>query len=94
MPSLPEITYVTGLSVLTTDTEGSDHAIVIDVRDPHSLHSSCREGLSPCLAEGSLRVLLDGEEQLLAPGSITLGEDVVVSAVNLPGECRSFGFET
>eukprot|EP00752_Nemacystus_decipiens_P015530 g13857.t1 len=94
VPSVPEITYITGLSVLTTDADGFDHAVVIEVRDPYSLDSSCPEGLSPCLAEGALRVTLDGEEGLLAPGSVSLGEQVVVSAANLPGACRSFGFET
>lgn len=94
VPSLPEITYITGLSVLTSDAEDYDHTIVVEVKHPDSLDSSCPEGLSPCLAEGALTVLLDGEEQLLAPGSVTLGEQVVVSAVNLPGACRSFGFET
>lgn len=52
------------------------------------------DGLSPCLAEGALSVLLDGEERLFTPGSVSLGEQVMVSAANLPGACRSFGFET
>ncbi|CAM9581761.1 unnamed protein product, partial [Ectocarpus fasciculatus] len=90
---LPEITYITGLSVLTTDSDGSDHSIVIEVADPHSLDSSCPAGVSPCLADGALIVLVDGEEVLLSPGTISLGPDVEVSAVNLPGACRSFGFE-
>ena len=82
-----------GLSVLTADADGFDHSIVIETKDPHSLASSCPAGVSPCLADGSLRVLLDGEETLLAPGTVALGSDVEVSAVNLPGACRSFGFE-
>lgn len=49
--------------------------------------------MSPCLADGALRVILDGEEALLAPGTVTLAAGVQVSAVNLPGACRSFGFE-
>lgn len=91
---MPEITYITGLSVLTTDAEGAQHDIVINVKDPHSLESSCPEGVSPCLADGSLSVYLDGKEELLAPGTVSVGRQVAVSAVNLPGECRSFGFET
>ena len=83
----------TGLSVLTTDADDFDHSIVIEVKDPHSLESSCPAGVSPCLADGSLRVVLDGEEALNAPGTVVLGEEVQVSAVNLPGACRSFGFE-
>ncbi|CAM9530170.1 unnamed protein product [Ectocarpus fasciculatus] len=90
---LPEITYITGLSVLTTDSDGFDHSIVIEVADPHSLDSSCPAGVSPCLADGALIVLVDGEEVLLTPGTVSLGPDVEVTAANLPGACRSFGFE-
>ena len=79
---------------MATDTDGVDHSIVIMARDPHRLESSCPAGgSSPCLADGSLSVVLDGEETLFGPGSVILGEDVEVSAVNLPGACRSFGFE-
>ncbi|CAM9207570.1 unnamed protein product [Ectocarpus sp. 13 AM-2016] len=91
--NLPEITYITGLSVLTTDTDGLEHSIVIEVARPHNLDSSCPAGVSPCLADGALVVLLDGEESLLAPGTVALGAEVEVSAANLPGACRSFGFE-
>lgn len=94
LPEVPIITYITGLAVMATDSHGVGHSIVITVKDPHSLDSSCpASGLSPCLADGALRVMLDGEEALLGPGSVVLGEDVVVSAVNLPGPCRTFGFE-
>ena len=93
VPSLPEITYITGLSVLTTDVDGSEHDIAIQVKDPYNLESSCQEGVAPCLADGSLNVVLDGEEALLAPGTVSLGSAVAVSAVNLPGACRSFGFD-
>eukprot|EP00752_Nemacystus_decipiens_P016815 g15047.t1 len=93
VPDLPEITYITGLSVLATDANGFDHSVVIEVKDPHIMDSSCPAEVSPCLAEGSLRVTLDGKETLLAPGTVSLSPDVQVSAVNLPGACRSFGFE-
>lgn len=95
LPEAPTITYITGLAVMTTDNDGVDHSIVITVKDPHSLDSSCPAGheASPCLADGSLSVLLDGEESLFGPGSVVLGQDVVVSAVNLPDPCRSFEFE-
>ncbi|CAM9752519.1 unnamed protein product [Scytosiphon promiscuus] len=93
VPSLPEITYITGISVLATDQDGVDHTIVIQVADPHSLDSVCPEGVSPCLGEGALIVEIDGEEALLAPGTIKLGPGVALSAVNIPGACRSFGFD-
>ncbi|CAM9891998.1 unnamed protein product [Scytosiphon promiscuus] len=93
VPSLPEITYITGVSLLTTDQDGLDHTIVIQVADPHSLESSCPVGISPCLGEGALSVEIDGVEALLTPGTVTLGPGVALSAINVPGACRSFGFE-
>lgn len=93
VPSLPKITYITGLSVITADDDGLLHTVVITVKDPHNLNSGCPGGVSPCLADGSLSVVLDGRETLREPGSVMLGPDVEVFAVNLPGECRSFGFE-
>ncbi|CAN0080080.1 unnamed protein product [Scytosiphon promiscuus] len=93
VPSLPEITYITGLSVVTTDAEGFDHSIVIEVTNPHSLDSACPVGVSPCLADGALSVFIDGSEELLQPGTVSPAPGVSVSVVNLPGECRSFGFE-
>lgn len=92
VPDRPEITYITGISVLTTDSEGLEHSIVITVKDPHSLESACATAedgkASPCLADGALNVMLDGQEGLVAPGSATLAPDVVGEAVNLPGACR------
>ena len=41
---LPEITYSTGVSIMTTDDDGLDHSIVVQVTDPHSMESSCSEG--------------------------------------------------
>eukprot|EP00903_Cladosiphon_okamuranus_P014283 g13266.t1 len=93
VPSVPEVTYITGLSMLTKDVQDVDHTIEITVTDPHTLDSSCPEDVSPCLADGALSVRLDGQESLLSPGEVTLGPGVAISAVNLPGACRSFGFE-
>eukprot|EP00903_Cladosiphon_okamuranus_P021626 g19884.t1 len=93
VPSLPVITYITGLSIITKDVEGLDHTIEISVKNPHSLDSSCPAGVLPCLAHGALSVKLDDQESLLSPGEVTLGPGVAISAVNLPGACRSFGFE-
>eukprot|EP00752_Nemacystus_decipiens_P009958 g8881.t1 len=93
VPSVPEITYITGLSMITTDAQGIDHTIEITVADPHSLDSSCPKDVSPCLADGALSVKLDGQKSLVSPGEVALGAGVAISAVNLPGACRSFGFE-
>lgn len=82
-----------GLSVITIDEDDVDHSIVIEVKDPHSLDSACPAGVSPCLADGALRVVIDGQETLAAPGSVFVGQGVEIMAANLPGACRSFGFE-
>lgn len=48
---LPETTYVTGLSVLTTDSDEHAHSAVISVKDPHSLDNACpRKEI--CLSSG------------------------------------------
>ncbi|CAN0040712.1 unnamed protein product [Scytosiphon promiscuus] len=93
VPSVPEITYITGISVMATDADGLEHTIAVQVTDPYSLDSACPVGVSPCLANGALTVEVDGREVLLAPGSVSAGPDVAIAAVNLPGACRSFGFE-
>lgn len=94
VPSVPAITYITGISIITTDVDGFDHSIVISVKEPHSLESACPTEISPCLADGSLNIVVDGEAALSAPGNVILAPGVEVTAVNIPGECRSFGFET
>ena len=91
--SVPEITYITGLSIVTTDTDGLEHTIIISVVNPHILESSCPVGTDPCLADGALNVVVDGEDVLLAPGEVTVAPGVSIAAINLPGACRSFGFE-
>lgn len=88
VPSVPEITYITGISLIAADADGVEHTIVIEVTNPYSLESSCPEGVSPCLADGALSVHVDGSEVLLAPGTVSVGPDLAVSATNLPGACR------
>lgn len=89
----PEITYITGLSLLTTDSEGDEHSVVITFKTPHSLRSACPTSgdgiVSPCLADGALSVVLDRhKDRLLEPGTAVLGPGVIVDALNLPGSCR------
>lgn len=93
VPSVPDITYITGISIKTTDADNIEHTMVISVTEPHNLDSHCPVGVLSCLAEGALTVELDGKIAILAPGKVSLGPDVAIAAVNLPGECRSFGFE-
>ena len=89
----PRSPTFTGISVFTTDTDGSDHSFVISVADPHNLESSCQVGTPSCLADGALHVVIDGEEALLSPEEVSVAPGVAIAAVNLPGACRSFGFE-
>lgn len=63
-------------------------------QDAHSLEESvCPSGedggVSPCLADGVLIVVLNGKEgDLLAPSTVLLAPDVIFDAANLPGACR------
>lgn len=86
----PERQYLTGIAVLSRG-----HSLAIEVKDPYSISTSgCPANVSPCLADGALRISVDGEEEedLLA---VTMGEqvtdDIYLSASNLPTECREFG---
>eukprot|EP00903_Cladosiphon_okamuranus_P011803 g11091.t1 len=89
--TFPDRQLMTSLSVMS---EG--HSLVIDVEDPYTIDTDgCPEDVSPCLANGGLRIVVDGQEvdELLrfsrqvpvADGTISL------SASHLPVECRQFG---
>lgn len=72
VPEAPEITYITGVALSLCDVESNSHTIEITVKEPHSLDSSFPEqeqGLR--LADGALRVVLDGEE-MTRPGQVGL----------------------
>lgn len=93
VPSLSEVTYMTGLSLQVTDFGGISHSIVISVKEPHRLESACPKDATACLADGVLNVVIGGEETLVLPGRVVIAADVYVSAVYIPGEFRSFEFE-
>jgi len=87
----PERQLMTSLSVIS---EG--HSLVIEVKNPYTTDTDgCPDGVSPCLANGGLRIIVDGQEEdelfqfsrqaPVADGTIS------VSASNLPVECRQFG---
>ncbi|CAN0098190.1 unnamed protein product [Ectocarpus fasciculatus] len=87
----PDRQLMTGLAVLS-----ERHSVTIEVENPYTTDTGgCPEGVSPCLANGGLRITVDGQEveELLrfsrqvpvAAGAIS------VSASNLPVECRQFG---
>ena len=65
--SVPEITYKTGLLIVTMDDGGLEQEIAMLVINPQSMKSSCHVGSQPSLADGVLDVAVDGEEVQLAP---------------------------
>ncbi|CAM9267452.1 unnamed protein product, partial [Choristocarpus tenellus] len=92
LPGLPIVTYITGVGIRTPDLEGNIHTIEIMVKDTDSMESSCSSDEISCLADGAVTVHLNSVE-VTAPGKYPVGMGVHVSAANLPGECRPFGFE-
>ena len=54
----PDRQLITGLSVLS---EG--HSLVVEVKNPYDVRTNgCLQEISPCLADGGLRAIVDGEE--------------------------------
>ena len=86
----PDRQLITGLSVLS---EG--HSLVIEVKNPYDVHTNgCPSGASPCLSDGGLRAIVDGEDVeglLHFSRDENVVEGIKVSASNLPVECRQFG---
>lgn len=93
IPELPVITYITGVGLTAEDMDGNVHTVHVSVDDPSDVHAEHKCPTDePCLAEGVLTVLLDGEP-MTRPGAVELGPGFSVGGVNIPGECRPFGFE-
>ncbi len=87
----PDRQLVTSLAILS---EG--HSLVIEVENPYTIDTGgCPEGVSPCLANGGLRIIVDGEEMdelLRFSRDVSVADGAMtVSAANLPVECRQFG---
>ncbi|CAN0235144.1 unnamed protein product, partial [Ectocarpus sp. 4 AP-2014] len=87
----PNRQLMTSLAVVS-----GGHSVVVEVENPYTVDTNgCPEGVSPCLANGGLRIIVDDQEvdELLrfsrhvpvADGAMT------VSTSNLPVECRQFG---
>ena len=82
---------ITSLAVMS-----QGHSLVIEVKNPYTIDThGCPEGIFPCLANGGLRMVVDGQkvEELLQfsrQASVADGA-ISVSASNLPVECRQFG---
>ena len=86
----PHRQLMTGISIVS-----GGHSLVLEVRDPYTIDTDgCPEGVSPCLANGGLRAVVDGVEvpDLLRPSRKEAVADALeISASNLPVECRQFG---
>ena len=86
----PDRQLITGLSVLS-----KGHSLIIEVENPYDIDTNgCPPGISPCLANGGLRAIVDGEEVeslLRFSRDKYVVDGITVSASNLPAECRQFG---
>ena len=86
----PDRQLVTGLSVIS-----KGHSLVLEVTDPyHTDTKGCPKWMSPCLAAGGLSAFVDGDEAhdlLRFSRDKYVADGIVVSASNLPVECRQFG---
>lgn len=95
VPTVPQITYIVGFALKANDLDGVSHTVEIYANHPKDFyaHTECPGGMDePCLADGALTVLLDGKP-MVRPGVETVATGFIVGAVNVPGECRPFGFE-
>lgn len=84
----PNRQLVTGVSVLA-----AGHSLAIEVKNPYTTATDgCPTDVSPCLANGGLRAVVDGYdvEDLLhfSRRASVAGNTILVSASNLPVECR------
>lgn len=86
----PKRQLLSGVSVVTAD----GHSLAIEIKDPYTIATEGCSSSTACLADGALRILVDGEESqsLQTPGEdIIVADGLMVSSANLPAECRSFG---
>ena len=86
----PDRQLITGVSVIS-----QGHSLVIEVTNPYDVNTDgCPPGMSPCLSNGGLRAMVDGEEVddlLRFSRDEYVTDGIAVSASNLPVECRQFG---
>ena len=86
----PDRQLITGVSVMS-----QGHSLVIEVTNPYDINTDgCPPDMSPCLSNGGLRAMVDGEEVdnlLRFSRNEYVTDGIAVSASNLPVECRQFG---
>lgn len=87
----PNRQLITGLAIVS-----DGESLVIEVKNPYTTQTDgCPEGVSPCLANGGLRAVVNGEEMdhvLRFSRHVPVANGMIaVSGSNLPVECRQFG---
>ena len=86
----PDRQLITGLSILF-----GEHSVIIEVKNPYDTATDgCPNGVSPCLAKGGVRIIVDGEQNdgiFTSSRDEEVADDIYISASNLPVECRQFG---
>lgn len=87
----PDRQLITGLGVVA-----NGHSLTVEVKNPYTVDTNgCPEGVSPCLANGGLRITVDGGESadfLRSSRQLRVADGTIaLSASNLPVECRQFG---
>ena len=62
VPDVQAITYITGLGLSLMGTDSIMHTVEIVIDNPHDLNPTCdKSNSAPCLADGALTILVDGE---------------------------------
>lgn len=69
LPDTPSISYITGVGVTLCDNVGDTHSIELTVQDPHNLATVCPDARMPCVADGAVSLVLDGES-VTTPGQV------------------------
>lgn len=87
LEEFPDKQFVTGVRLLLMN----GHSLGMEVNNVNTGETDgCgADNISPCLANGGLRILVDDEE--ISYLQISTERNVHVSATNLPGECHRLG---
>lgn len=87
----PDRQLVSAVSILSA----GGRSLVIELNDPYTIDTEgCADDSLPCLADGALRIVVDGVEHndLQVPSeAVELEGERFFSSANLPVECRRFG---
>lgn len=86
----PHRQLVSGVAIMS-----SGHSLVLEFKNPYSTDlDGCPRGNPQCLANGGIRVVVDGRtlsDFLIGSDALELADGIKLSASNLPMECWQFG---